>query len=387
MGLINYFRSKFNNKFEGVKLVEDRGNGFYCWNGVLYKSDTIRACIRPKVNSIKKLVPQHIRDDQVNGGLAINPEPYIKYLLMYPNPYMKGSDLLEKLINQLSMNNNAFALVVRDEFNLPSQIYPINAVGVEAVYNTLGDLFYKFTMENGKIMTFSINDVIHLRQDFDENDVFGTSPRDSLKPLMEIVSTSDQGIVNAIKNGAVIRWLLRFTGSLRPEDIEKNTNDFVNQFMNTSNSMGAAGVDSKCDAQQIDPKDYVPNAAQTDRTITRIYNFFNTNEKIVQSKYNEDEWNAYYESQIEPLVIQLSEEFTRVLFNRKQIAFGNKIIFNANNLMYASMSTKLGLVQFIDRGIMTPNEVREILNMPHIDGGDNVLLRKDTGVVSEGGDS
>ena len=174
---------------------------------------------------------------------------------------------------------------------------------------------------------------------------------------------------------------------MRPEDIRKQTDDFVEQFMNTSNSMGAAGVDSKCDAKQVDPKDYVPNAAQTDRTITRIYNFFNTNEKIVQSKYNEDEWNAYYESQIEPLVIQLSEEFTRVLFNRKQIAFGNKIVFNANNLTYASMSTKLGLVQFIDRGIMTPNEVREILNMPHIDGGDKVLLRKDTGVVSEGGDS
>lgn len=31
--------------------------------------------------------------------------------------------------------------------------------------------------------------------------------------------------------------------------------------------------------------------------------------------------------------------------------------------------------------MMTPNEVRNILNMGPIDGGDMVLLRKDTGVV------
>ena len=128
---------------------------------------------------------------------------------------------------------------------------------------------------------------------------------------MNIVTTTDQGIVNAIKNGGIIRWLLKFTGSLRPEDIKKNTDEFVQQFLSVENGTGAAGVDSKCEAIQIDPKDYVPNASQSDRTTTRIYNFFNTNEKIIQSKFTEDEWNAYYESEIEPIAMQLSSEFTR----------------------------------------------------------------------------
>jgi hypothetical protein len=49
------------------------------------------------------------------------------------------------------------------------------------------------------------------------------------------------------------------------------------------------------------------------------------------------------------------------------------------------MSTKLNLVQFVDRGMMTPNEVRRVMNLGPIEGGDRVLLRKDTGVVSEKG--
>jgi len=120
-----------------------------------------------------------------------------------------------------------------------------------------------------------------------------------------------------------------------------------------------------------------------DRTIQRIYSFFNTNEKIVQSKYNEDEWNAYYESEIEPLAMQWSLETTRKIFTRNERSFGNKIIYTANNLQYASMSTKLGLVAMVDRSAMTPNEWREVLNLPPTEDGDKPLRRLDTVQVNE----
>ena len=391
MGIVSTIKNafSFNNKNPTdnvrLKLVEDRGNGFFAWNGNLYKSDVVRACIRPKVKSTGKLIPQHIRDDKVNNTFKVNPEPYIKFLLEDPNPYMSGQMFLEKMAMQLALNNNAFALIVRDDNGYATELYNIPCIGAEAIYDKEGNLYLKFTNRNGKTMTYSYNDIIHIRQDFNDNDIFGTSPREALIQLMDIVSTSDQGIVKAIKNGSVIKWLLKFTSNLRPEDLRSRTDEFVSQYLSTENGSGAAGVDAKCDAQQIEPKDYVPNAAQTDRTITRIYNFFNTNEKIIQSKYSEDEWNAYYESEIEPLAMQLSNEFTKKLFSRRERGFGNKIIFSANNLQYASMSTKLGLQAMVDRGAMTPNEWREVLNLPPVEGGDKPLRRLDTQVV-EGGD-
>ena len=285
---------------------------------------------------------------------------------------------------QLALNNNAFALLVRDENGYVTEMYNIPCVSAEALYDKQGLLYLRFINKNGKRVTYPYSDIIHIRQDFNDNDVFGTSPKEALLPLMNIVSTSDQGIVNAIKNGGVIRWLLKFTGALRPEDIVQKTNEFVEQFLDIGNGTGAAGVDSKCEAQQIDPKDYVPNASQTDRTTTRIYNFFNTNEHVIQSNYNEDEWNAYYESEIEPLAMQLSNEFTRKIFSRRERGFGNRIVFNANNLQYASMQTKLGLQAMVDRGAMTPNEWREILNLPPVEGGDEPLRRLDTVTVGGG---
>ena len=44
---------------------------------------------------------------------------------------------------------------------------------------------------------------------------------------MEVIGTTDRGIVNAVRNSAVIRWLLKFTSSgMRPEDIKKQTDIF-----------------------------------------------------------------------------------------------------------------------------------------------------------------
>ncbi|MEC2643739.1 phage portal protein, partial [Bacillus thuringiensis] len=148
-----------------------------------------------------------------------------------------------------------------------------------------------------------------------------------------------------------------------------------------------ASSDPRYDLEQVKPEAFVPDSKQMQETVQRIYNFFNTNEKIIQSKYDENEWVSYFESEIEPLALQLSGEFTRKLFTKRERGSGNKIIFESSNLQHASMSTKLNLTQFVDRGMMTPNEVRRILNMGPIEGGDRVLMRLDMAPIDSENDA
>lgn len=369
-------------KVARYQMITDKGNGFYAWNGKLYESDIVRACIRPRAKAMGKLVAKHVRLDK--DGLKLNPEPYIRFLLEEPNPYMTGQMLQEKITNQLALNNNAFVLIIKDEFGYPCELYPIPCSSVDAIYNSVGDLFLKFYFENGKILTFPYTEIIHLRDDFNQNDIFGEPPGKALTNLMNVVGTIDQGVIKAIKNSGVVRWLLKYNTTLRPEDLKKNVQDFVDNYLGVETStFGAAGVDAKAEALRIEPKDFVPNAAQTDRTTQRIYSFFNTNEKIVQSSYDEDDWIAYYEARIEPDAMQLGGEYTRKLFTRRERGCGNKIVFEASSLQYASMTTKLQLVQFVDRRMMSPNEVREIMNLAPVAGGDEMLLRLDTQISNQ----
>ena len=46
-----------------IKMITMTGDYYYAWDGKLYESDIVRACIRPKVKAIGKLVGKHIRDD------------------------------------------------------------------------------------------------------------------------------------------------------------------------------------------------------------------------------------------------------------------------------------------------------------------------------------
>lgn len=383
------FRKKMKNVNEQAvyKMLVDTGNGFYTWNGKLYQSDIVRSCIRPKTKAVGKLRAKHVRETEADGKrkIEINPKPYIRAMLEEPNKYMGMQMLLEKTINQLSLNGNAFVLIIRDTFGLPCGLYPITCSMVETKYiNNV--LHLKFTYLNGKSDTFPYSEIIHLRDDFFFNDIFGENPAEGLTGLMNMVGTIDTGMVSAVQNGGLIRWLLKYTQVMREEDLDRHAKKFAEQFLSIKNNKGVAAVDAKAEAKQITPNDYVPNALQTDRVIKRIYDFFGVNEKIVSGTYTEDEWISFYESAIEPVAEQLSEEFSRKLFSRNERAYGNRILFESSNLTFASMQTKLSLVNLVDRGIITPNEVRYYFNLAPIEGGDVALLRKDTGKL-KGGDN
>lgn len=365
------------------EMINDNGGGFFSWHGDIYQSDIIRACIRPKAKAVGKLIAKHIRD---NGSeFKVNPEPYMRFLLEEPNPLMTGQMFQEKMAVQLELNHNAFAYIKRDDSGYATEIYPVPCTTVEVVEGVYGDIFLKFYFKNGKQMTIPYADVIHLRKDFNDNDFFGEHPGNALSQLMEIVTTTDQGIVKAVQNSAVIKWILKFKSVLKQDDIDMQVGNFVKNYLNIDNrSGGAAATDPRYDLEQVKNDAFVPDSKQMQETVQRIYNFFNTNDKIIQSKYNEDEWNAYYESEIEPFAMQLAGEYTRKLFSRKERGFGNKIIFESSSLQYASMKTKMDLVQMVDRGALVPNEWRAILSLGPIEGGDKPIRRLDTALVKEG---
>jgi len=389
MNFFDRIKSVFSNKHTDrviMRMITDVGNGFYEWNGRLYQSDIVRACIKPKTKAIGKIVAKHILKTYKPDGtqdIKVNPRASIRFLLEEPNEYMTGQVFQEKMANQLQLNGNAFALILYDTLGQPVGLYPIPCTSVETIYSEDGTLYLKFYLQNGKFLEVPYTEVIHLRDDFFFNDIFGDNPQDALVGLMNVVSITDQGIMNAIKNSSVIKWLLKFTSAIRDDDLKQRAQDFADNYLSIQNkATGVAAINNNVDAQQIKPYDFVPNAAQIDRETERIYAFFNTNERIVHSNYSENEWVSYYEANISPIAMQMAGEYTRKLFTRRERSCGNEIVFEASSLTFASIATKLNLVQLVDRGVMTPNEMRSYFNLAPIEHGDTALLRKDTGTLA-----
>ncbi|MBQ9697027.1 MAG: phage portal protein [Acidaminococcaceae bacterium] len=375
-----------------VKLVRESGNGVYTWSGELLDSGDVRAMVRPFTQAAGKFDAKHIRETVEKDGktdIKVNPEPYIRILLAEPNPIMTGGAFRQRLAWQYMLKNNAFAYIVRDANGFAIQMYPLEWTSVEALLDENRQLYLRFNLQTGKQAVISYEDVIHIPRDVGGNELFGRPNQKALETLMEVAEASDRSIIQAVKNGGAIKWLLKYTRGMKPEDLRTRAKEFAKSFLDTENtedgSIGVAATGADAEARQVEPHDYVPNAMVMSAVNKRLMAYFGTNEKIINSSYTEDEWNAYFENVIEPFAQAMAEEFTRKLFSRWERNRGNRITMDSTSLQYASMASKLNLVQMVDRGALTPNEWRQILNLSPIEGGDKPIRRLDTQVVKEGG--
>ena len=364
MGLINKIFSKVysNLSLTNLKGINQPDTTFRDWNGGLYDSDIAKSAIHTNASNIAKLQPKHIR--RTGETVIHSPDRRIEKMLMYPNPYMNIYDFLYKVGTHREEKDNAFIYFHKENYEL----YPINANTMELLESKSGDLFVRFTFKMGKQVVIPFEDLIIIRKHFNTNDMFGDNSND-LRTTMEVIDTTDQGIVKAIKRSASLRGILKWNSVLRKEDIKKQTDEFVNEYLNIDNDGGVASTDPRFNFEQLKIDSYVPNKALTDGAKERIYSYFGTNEKIIQSKFTEEEWNAYYENTIEPVAIQLSLEFTKKIFSDNKQGHGNAIIFTSNRLQYASNSTKVAVSRLLtDIGAASLDDILEIFNMAPIGG-------------------
>lgn len=348
---------------------------FTPFSGNAYDSDVVRAAVDAIARNAAKFKARHIR--RVNGEIIPTNSPLERLLQIRPNPFMDAYTFQYKVVTLLLMTNNAFVYIDWDEMGNVRGLYPIDFAQVEFLEarDRPGEIYARFRFRGGQVVTLPYEDLIHLRRFFYKNDLFGEPSNNALAPTLELINTSNQGIINAVKSSAFLRGILKFTSMLKPEDIKKQRDMFVADYLNITNNGGVAATDAKADYIPLNNEPKMVDDKQMSLIENKIYKYFGVNEKIIQSNYTEDEWNAFYESVLEPLAIQMSLEFSAKLFSERERGFGNEIIFEANRLQYASNDTKIRLIEtLVDRGLLSKNEAREIFNMGPIPDGDKFIV-------------
>ena len=333
----------------------------------IFASDDVRTCVRALSEHTSKANPR-CTDKRIERILQIN-----------PNKYMNGKDFLAKVRNILEIKNTAFVYIERDNTNKVIGFYPVPYLSYEAV-EYKGNLFVNFTFNGMAANNLVIPwvDLAVLRKDYLNSDIGGEDNAPLFAPL-EVTNTMDKGLENAVKSTANLRGILKSTKAmLSPDDIKKQKDTFVKDYMNLENEGGIASLDATQEFKEINLKPTTATADDMKAYRERIYRYFGVNEKIIESNYSESEYDAFYESRIEPVLVALSIEFTRKIFTEREIAFGAEVWYESNRLQFASAKTKISMVQLVDRGLMTPNEYRALFNMAPYEGGDEFVLRLDT---------
>lgn len=372
-------KKKTQESITGFKLVHNIEMPLIPFGDNIMKSDVVMICVDRVASQCAKLKGRYIKVD--DKGIQTEKTGDISFILKHqPNEYMTPYQFIYKVVSLLMLNNNAFVYPIYDRFTLKLKgLYPLNPITVEPVEYRDGSHTYKFYFQDGTVYEIPLENVIHLKRFFTKNDFFGgdnaSGEHDALLKTVSINDALVQGVEAAMKSSFKIKGLLKINGMLKESDKEKQLEEFTRAVRKSSESDNSIiPMDSKADYTPLvsDPK--LVDEPTLKFIQSKILDYFGVSEAVFNNDYDENEFNSFYESTIEPLAIQLSEAFSLGLLTNNQLERGEEIIFFSERLQYASWNTKVQAIEkLMGLGIMSLNESRNLLGLEPIEGGNKRL--------------
>lgn len=356
---------------------------FRSWSGSIYESELIRAALDAHGRHAAKLQPNF--QGETRNLLK-------RKLSIAPNEFQTWSQFLYRAAVTLYARNTAFIVPTLGEYGETTGMMGI----VPSEWELLeygGKPYIRFTMDNGKRAAMELDRTGILTRYQYKNELFGES-NDALRPTLDLIEMQRQGITEGIKNGASYRFSAQSDNWSTDDDLAKEMTRFNESTFQNKKARGGVILfpNTYKNIQQLKQEAYKVDADQQKLIKENVYDYLAVNEDVIQNKAFGDNWLAFYEGAVEWFAIQLSEVCTRVLYAPEERK-NNRIFFTSNRLQYMSNADKMRAIsQMADRGLMTRNELREILNLAPLPApyGDQIPARGEyydvkTGRVESGG--
>lgn len=349
------------------QLLNSYQSSFVPFSGRAYDVNTVRAAVDSFARRAATVKPRHIH--RRNGKIEDATNGFNEILQFKPNPYTTAYKFYYRLATQYKVFHNAFAYPVWNELTGKLEaIYNINANRIDLIEYE-GEMYCKMTFSNGNVYVCAYADLIHIGTHFNENDVFG----DNNEPIITVLETADtfnQSMSKFAELIAVVRGILKVQASTKSEDLKARRDEFIKDNLKMENNgAGVIVTDTKYDYTPINDKQTPIPTGQLSYVKNEIYDYYGTNEKIVQNKATPDEEEAFYEGEIRPFYVQLEQALTNCLLSRKERGFGNEIIAEGNKLQYAKLPDKLAAVKYLsEMGALEYDQALTTLGFPPIGG-------------------
>lgn len=337
----------------------------------IYASDVVQQAVACIVNEMKKLNPKHIR---TIDGDPIPQKGNVQDVLDNPNPLMTTSEFIEKVMWMLMLNYNAFIVPTyytwEDTTGAKRRydaLYPLNPIQVDFIEDAAGRLFTKFVFMNGYETTIPYDDVIHLRYNYSINEYMGGDMmgQPDHKPLLETLQLNQdllKGVAKAMKASYAVNGVVKYNTMMSDGSTEKALEELERKLRN--NESGFLPLDIKTDFTALPRNVSVVDEPTLKFIDEKILRNFGVPLCILSGDYTKDQYNAFYQKTLEPLVILFGQAITKKIFTSRERAFGNKVELYPKDLIFMTPEQTIQLVNLLaPTGAMFENEKRVALGL------------------------
>lgn len=346
----------------------------------IYASDVVQQVLKCIVDELKKLQPTHIRQQDTD---PIPVKGNVQNILNNPNPTMTTTEFLEKISYMLLMNYNVFIIPTyevwtEDEVDASGNrikverrryeaLWPIKPTQVDFIEDAAGRIYVKFTFANGYTSTINYNDVIHIKYNFSVNDFMGGNEmgqpdHQALIQTLDLNHTLLQGVAKAMKASYAVNAVVKYNTLMDEGKTQKALTELERKLMN--NESGFLPIDIKSEFIPIEKKIALIDKPTLEFVDSKILRTWRVPLCILQGDYTPQQYEAFYQSCLEPIIISMSQAFTKKIFTQRQISFGNQIMLYPEALVFMTMDQKLRMIENLSpTGGLFENEKRAIFGM------------------------
>lgn len=346
----------------------------------IYASDVVQQAIKCIVDEIKKLNPTHVRykgDDPVPIR-----DSSINDVLLDPNPYMTTSDFLEKITWILLMNYNAFIVPIYrswpdngNERREYEGLYPVNPIEVDMIEDASGRMFIRFWFMSGYNTTIPYDNVIHLKYNYSVNEYMGGNElgqpdHEALLQTLDLNKQLLDGVSKAMKASYNVNGIMKYNTLMDDGKVQEALHEFEQKLQ--KNESGILPLDLKTEYTPLEHKIELVDDATLKFIDEKILRNFGVPLCILTGDYTKEQFEAFYQRTLEPLIVSMSQAFTKRLFTQRERAFGNRVELYPKELIFMTMSQTLEMINILSpTGGLYENEKRTALGLkplPELEG-------------------
>lgn len=376
--------SLFDKIFRPKKVVADQyfhtltayEPVFKRWKGEIYESELVRASIDAVARHVSKL------QVKIHGAALPKTQTVLR---KRPNQYMTWSQFLYRSLTILYMQNTLFLVPVLNIENDVIGIWPCLPEKCKILEGKNGKQYLEYEFANRQKVAVELDRCGILTRFQYKDDFFGAS-NSALDSVLDLISIERQGIKEGVKSAGTFRFLARATNFKDPEDLAQEQKNFTARNMKADASGFLLFPNTYDGIQQIQSKAYTVSAEEAELIQRNVFDYFGVNEDVIQNKASGPQLDALFDGAIEPFSIQLQEVLTGMLFSDLEIGYGAHVEVAANRLQYMSTTDKINFIaQLSDRGMITINEARLLINYPPLPAeiGDKLPIRGEYYYVGE----
>lgn len=318
----------------------------------VYAFDAVRQALKKIVDEMLKLNPVHVR---YKDGDPIPVKGDVQDVLNEPNPLMSTSDFIEKISWLLLLNCNAFIIPIykvwRDDAGNERRsyeaLYPIKPMQVDFIEDLSGRLFVNFWFFDGTQTTFLYDNIIHIKTQYSVNEYMGGNElgQPDNAALMDTVKLNKMlldGVAKAMKASYAVNGVIKYNSYIDEEKMQAEIIRFE-QKLNSSES-GILPIDLKADFLPFEKRTAIVDENTLKFVDEKILRNFGVSTAILNGDFTKAQYDAFYSSVIEPLTIKFSQAFTKKMFTPREKAFGNRVEFLPEQLVFLTVQQKLELI-------------------------------------------